>query len=140
MSGLRPPPFKCVVMATGHWPAFWGRNMNKEKVSNVFLKLNIVFSVIVFIVLLGLIFSYFAQAPDEQYLFLILSFLTAVFVNPLGFIFGILSLCFDNKYKRLLKMIFLVSSITLEIIFLCWPVRHINYIMKMIRDMLSSFS
>ena len=114
--------------------------MNKEKVSNVFLKLNIVFSVIAFIVLLGLIFSYFAQSPDEQYLFLILSFLTAVFVNPLGFIFGILSLCFDNKYKRLLKMIFLVSSINLEIIFLCWPIRLIIYIMKMIRDMLSSFS
>ena len=30
--GSSPPPFKCVVMTTGHWPAFLGReNENEEK-------------------------------------------------------------------------------------------------------------
>ena len=99
--------------------------MNKERVSNVFLKLNIVFSVIAFIVLLNFMYLYFYGTKDELVLPLILSLLVSISINPLGFIFGILSLCFERKYKLFLKIFLISSSIILEIIFLCWPFRYI---------------
>ncbi len=99
--------------------------MNKEKLSNIFFKLNIFFIVIAFIVLLIFTFSIFCGTKDDQILSLVLSFLAAVSINPLGFIFGILSLCFERKYKLFLKIFFISSSIILEIILLCWPFSYI---------------
>jgi hypothetical protein len=99
--------------------------MNKIKVSNIFLKLNIFFSVIAFIVLFYFALMYFYGTKDDLVSGLLISLLGAFAVNPLGFICGILSLCVEMKYKLILKIFLISSSIILEIIFLWWPFSYI---------------
>ena len=99
--------------------------MDKLKIAKSFHILNIVFSIITYIILLGWILVYFGGTKDDKIAFLLLSLAAFILFNPINIIFGILSLCFDKKTKTVIKSILIIASIIAEII-LIWPCSYIG--------------
>ena len=99
--------------------------MDKTKLSKNFHIVNIVFSVITYIILSGWVLVCLSGTKDDQITFLLLSFAAFILLNPVSLIFGILSLCFDKNTKTARKIIFIAATIIAEIILL-WPCSYIG--------------